>query len=112
MAQSATKPFVVSGDYELPEEVIDQLKRLGCPLGVTLDPAQPGKFLDRVEELKKKLGERRLLFAMLHSTENLDKVKQSIYIGLLDRGWGHDEIVGGREHRGLMGGATINKILE
>ena len=112
MAAAASKPFVVSGDYQLADDVIDPLKRLGCPLGVTLNPEKPGEFLARVEQLKKQLGERKLLFAMLHDTKKLDDVKQSLYIGLLDRGWAHDEIVGGREHRGLMGGATLSSLLQ
>ena len=108
----ASKPFVVSGQYELTDEVLDGLKRLGCPLGVTLDPSNPGQFLDRVEHLKSQLGERQLLFAMLQDAKDLEKVKQDLYIGLLDRGWAHNEIVGGRQHRGLMGGATINSLLQ
>lgn len=110
LTDAASRPFVVSGQYELEADVTDSLKRLGCPLAVPLDPKQPDEFLTRVEELKSRLGERRLLFAMLQNAEKLDDVKQTIYMGLLDRGWGHDEIVGGREHGGLMGGATIRQL--
>ncbi len=112
MAAAASKPLVVSGEYELADDVVDQLKRLGCPLGVTLDPEKPAEFLARVERMKKKLGERGMLFAMLQSSKEMKHVKQSLYIGLLDRGWAHNEIVGSREHRGLMGGATLNKLAQ
>jgi hypothetical protein len=110
MVSAATQPFAVSGTYELSSDVIDSLKRLGCPLGVSLDPKKPDEFLTCVEEMKKQLGERKLLFAMLQDSKEIDTAKQGIYIGLLDRGWGHDEIVGGREHRGLMGGATLRQL--
>jgi hypothetical protein len=108
--QSTSKPFVITGDYQIAEELADQITARGILCGVTLDPAAVDTFLTRVEELKSRLGERRNLFAYLAKTDGLDEAKAALYLGLLDRGWGRGEIVSGREHRGVLGGATMETL--
>jgi hypothetical protein len=112
LLDATSKPFVVSGDYQLPADLAEQIRGRGILLGVTLNPQDPASFLERVEQLKRQLGERSPLFAVIATSEGLDNVKQSLYLGLIDRGWARNEIVGGREHRGLMGGATLHKLAE
>jgi hypothetical protein len=105
---AASKPFVITGDYHISERIVDRLNSQGVLLGVNFDPRNVGDFLNRVEEAKTRLGERSNLFAFLTATEGVDECKRPLYLGLIDRGWTHNEICGDREHRGLMGGGKLN----
>jgi hypothetical protein len=58
------------------------------------------------------LGERRNVFAYLTAEEGLDEAKRPLYLGLIDRGWTHNEICGTRDHRGLVGGASMGTLEE
>ena len=107
---AATKPFVVTGDYEIPDDLAERLNSSGVLFGVNLDPKVVPEFIDRVEKIKSQLGERKNLFAYLTGAEGLDDAKTALYLGLIDKGWAHNEIVGGREHGGLMGGASLNAL--
>jgi hypothetical protein len=61
--------------------------------------------------MRKRLGERKNLFAYLTSIEGLNEAKRSLYLGLVDRGWSHNEISGGREQRGLLSGGSLDSLL-
>ena len=50
------------------------------------------------------------LFLFLTATEGLDEAKRPLYLGLIDKGWTHNEINGNREHRGLVAGGNLNSI--
>jgi hypothetical protein len=110
MLSTGSKPFVVTGDYKIVDSMVERLNSRGVLLGVDLDPQKVEDFVKRVEETKKRLGERKRLFAYLTSVKGLDEAKKPLYIGLIDRGWAHSEIYGGREHRGLVGGANLNSL--
>jgi hypothetical protein len=112
MLSQASKPFIVTGEYDVPEELVDRLNARGVLFGVGLDPKAVPDFISRVEDAKKRLGERKNLFVWLTSLEGLDDAKQSLYLGLIDVGWARNEIVGSREHGGLLGGATLSKLAE
>lgn len=107
---ATSKPFAVTGTYEVSEAALEQLSSRGILCGVNFDPQAVGDFLTRVEQLKTRLGERRNLFAYLVNVEGLEEAKTPLYMGLLDRGWAQHEIAGSREHRGLLGGATLNAL--
>jgi hypothetical protein len=107
---AASKPFVITGEYEIPEELIDRLTSRGVLYGVDFDPREVTGFITRVEQLKSRLGDRKNLFAYLTGLEGLDDAKTPLYLGLVDRGWAHREIVGEREHRGLVGGASLGSL--
>ncbi|MHB8957386.1 MAG: M28 family peptidase [Pirellulaceae bacterium] len=109
---STSRPFAVTGTYDIPEEIIERVGARGVLLGVNLDPKTIPEFLARVEQLKTLLGERRNLFAYLTSADGLEEAKSSLYLGLLDRGWARNEISGDRAHRGLLGGAALNSLIE
>jgi hypothetical protein len=109
---ATSKPFAITGTYEIREDSLERLSSRGILWGVNFDPKAVGDFLARVEQLKTSLGERRNLFAYLVSAEGLEEAKTPLYMGLLDRGWAQNEIAGSREHRGLLGGATLNALSE
>jgi hypothetical protein len=108
MLSAASKPFVITGDYEITSAMVDRLNEKGVQLGIDFDPQQVGDFITRVEKAKKQLGERRNLFAFLTAKKGLDEAKRPLYLGLIDRGWTHREICGGKEHLGLVGGAALS----
>ena len=110
--ETASKPFAVTGTYEIPEDLVEQVAARGVLLGVNFDPKAVPDFLTRVEQLKTLLGERRNLFAYLTNAEGLEEAKSALYLGLLDRGWAQNEISGDRAHRGLLGGASLNSLGE
>jgi hypothetical protein len=109
---ATSKPFAVTGTYEIPEEMISGIQERGIQLGVSFDPKAVPDFLTRVEQLKTKLGERRNLFTFLVNAEGLEEAKTPLYLGLLDGGWGRLEIQGDRTHRGLLGGAALSTLVE
>ena len=110
MLSAASKAFIITGEYEIPEKLVDRLNSRGVRFGVNCDPKDIDGFLTRLEAVKSRLRERGNLFLFLTATEGLDEAKSSLYLGLLDKGWTRNEISGNREHRGLIGGGTLNTI--
>ena len=110
MVYAATKPFVVTGDYDVSPSLVDQLNSRGVMLGVNFDPKQVPEFINRVEELKNLLGQRKNLFAFVTSTEGLEDAKRPVYMGLTDRGWGHNEICGSQDSEGLFGSGRFRSL--
>ena len=88
----------------------DRLNRRDVRFGVTCSPKDVDGFIARLEEMKSQLRERKNLFLFLTATEGLDEAKGPLYLGLIDKGWTHNEINGNREHRGLVGGGNLNSI--
>jgi len=108
---SASKPFIVTGDYEIPEKMVDRLNSRGVRFGVNCDPQDVNGFVARLEELKSRLRERKNLFLFLTSTKGLDEAKRPLYLGLIDKGWTHNEINGNQEHSGLIAGGNLNNVI-
>jgi hypothetical protein len=112
MLSVASRPFIITGDYAIPDRFVDRFNSRGVLLGVDLDPKKAAEFVARVEKLKSQLGERKNLFAYLTSNDGLSEAKRSLYVRLVDRGWAHNEIGGIPNHRGLVGGASMDKLEE
>jgi hypothetical protein len=107
LLSAASKPFIITGDYQITYDLAERLNSRGVHLGVNLDPQKLDDFLTRLENARNLLGERRNLFAFLTAAEGLEEAKQPLYLRLIDRGWTHSEICGGRENRGLLGGGNL-----
>jgi hypothetical protein len=110
VTSAATKPFIVTGEYTIPESLVDRLNSRGVMLGINFDPQKVSEFLVRVEESKLRLGQRKNLFAFVTSTEGLEEAKKAVYMGLLDRGWAHNEICGTREIDGLFPNGSFQSL--
>lgn len=110
MLSSASKAFIITGEYEIPEKMVDRLNNRGVRFGVNCNPKDIDGFIARLEEVKSQLRERNNLFLFLTATEGLFEAKGPRYLGLIDKGWTHNEINGNREHRGLVGGGNLNSI--
>jgi len=107
---SASKAFIVTGEYETPEKMVDRLNNRGVRFGVNCSPKNVDGFIAKLEQVKSELRERKNLFLFLTATEGLDEARRPLYLGLIDKGWTHNEINGNREHRGLVGGGNLNSI--
>ena len=59
----------------------------------------------QVPKLARNLGKAQKEFK-----DGLDEAKRPLYLGLIDKGWTHNEINGNREHRGLVGGGNLSSI--
>jgi hypothetical protein len=108
---AVSKPFVITGPFEITDELVDRLNQREVRIGIDLDPRKVEGFLARLEKTFKRLGERKNLFAYLTSMDGLNEAKRPLYLGLVDRGWSHNEITGGREQRGLLSGGSLDSLL-
>jgi hypothetical protein len=105
LLSAASKPFYVTGQYEITESQVDRVVEKGVVLGIDFDPKKVDDFIDRLEEMKDRVGRRECLAAYLVSTEGLDEARRPLYLGLRERGWAHREICGARYRReGVAGG--------
>jgi hypothetical protein len=107
MLSAASKPFIITGDYQITYDMVDRLNSRAVRLGVNFDPKNVGDFITRLEKARNLLGERSNLFAFLTAAKGLDEAKKPLYLGLIARGWTHNEVCGGREHRGLVRGGNL-----
>ena len=110
MLSTAQRPFIITGDCDISRAMAERMSNRGVQLGICLDPQDVGQFIARAEKARELLGERRNLFVFLTATKGLDEAKTPLYLGLVDRGWTHREICGGREHGGLVGGAGLENL--
>ena len=100
MLSAVTKPFVVTGNYSIPDEVIDRVLSRGVLFGVDLDPLKVEDFITRLEQIKERLGERTALRAFLTATKGLEEARRPLYMALIKKGWAHTEICGKRGRPG------------
>ncbi|MFC1761497.1 M20/M25/M40 family metallo-hydrolase [Planctomycetota bacterium] len=106
----ATRPFMVTGFYTLPDHVYDQINKKKVLLGVKFDPHHVEACVKQLGRLKGALGDSDNLFLYLTSTEGLDEAKQELYISLIKKGWQAEEIGSsrrrrwGKPHPGIAGG--------
>lgn len=107
---AGSKPFVITGDYEIPETMVDRVNSRGVLLGIDLDPKKVDDFITRLEKTKSLLDERGNLFAFLTATEGLEEAKRPLYLGLIAKGWTHNEICGTRGRRGLLSGGSLTTL--
>lgn len=111
LLSAAAKPFIITGDYQITDAMVDQLNDRGVRLGINLDPQKVQEFITRVEKAKQQLGERKNLFGYLTSVRGLEEARRPLYLGLIDSGWTHREICGGPEHQGLLGGGNLGTLV-
>lgn len=98
----ATKPFIISGNYTITEEMFDAINSKKVLLGINLDPANIDDCIARLENAKECLGDADNLVLSPLIVEELDQAKIDIYLGLLKKGWEVDEI--GSRSSGIFGG--------
>ena len=102
MLSAASKPFIISGNYTVTEEMFDLINSKKVLLGINLDPANIEDCLNRLENARECLGDADNLVLSPLIAEDLDQAKVDIYLGLLKKGWEADEI--GSRNSGIFGG--------
>ena len=110
MLSAASKPFIITGDYQITYAMVDRLNSRAVRLGINFDPKDVGDFITRLEKARNLLGERANLFAFLTAAKGLEEAKQPLYLGLIARGWTHNEICGSRGRGGLVGGGNLSTL--
>jgi len=108
MLSLASKPFIISGNYTVTEEMFDLINSKKVLLGINLDPDNIEDCIGRLDNAKECLGDADNLVLSPLLMENLDQAKIDIYLGLLEKGWEVDEI--GSRSTGIFGGnlSTLN----
>jgi len=97
--KTATKPFLITGYYELTERLCDEVNEKKILLGVRFDPRDVESCVERLVEAKEALGDADNLILVLTSTEDLDEGKKALYMSLIEKGWTAEEIGGERSWR-------------
>jgi len=107
MLALASKPFIVSGDYSVTPSMIGPINEKGVILAVTMDPGDVDSVIADLEDMKMRLGDTDNLVLSATSEEGMEDAQRALYLGLLDRGWEHAEIVGDRRAGGGIAGANL-----
>lgn len=100
MLNMTSRPFVVTGRFSIPEKLVEAVNRKNVLIGVDLDAKKVDAFIQAVESRKEALGQRQNLFAFMTAGKGLQDAKQSLYMGLMKKGWAHNEICGTRREGG------------
>lgn len=103
---TATRPFIITGSYDLNQQLYDQINEKNVLLGVNFDPADVAGCVKRLDRAKAFLGDTDNLVLFLTSTEGLDEAKQALYVSLIEKGWRPDDISSQsrRDRKGIAGG--------
>jgi hypothetical protein len=104
--ETATRPFIITGFYDLDQQLYDRINEKKVLLGVKFDPSDVEGCVKRLDRAKAFLGDTDNLVLFLTSTEGLDEAKKSLYVSLIKKGWTPDDIASQsrRERKGIAGG--------
>jgi len=104
--ETATMPFIITGFYDLNQQLYDRINEKNVLLGVNFDPADVAGCVKRLDRAKAFLGDTDNLVLFLTSTEGLDEAKQALYVSLIEKGWRPDDISSQsrRDRKGIAGG--------
>ncbi len=103
---TATRPFIITGFYDLNQQLYDRINEKNVLLGVNFDPADVEGCVKRLDRAKAFLGDTDNLVLFITSTEGLDEAKQALYVSLIEKGWRPDDISSQnrRDRKGIAGG--------
>ena len=103
---TATRPFIITGFYDLSQQLYDRINEKNVLLGVNFDPADVAGCVKRLDRAKAFLGDTDNLVLFVTSTEGLDEAKQALYVSLIEKGWRPDDIgsQSRRDRKGIAGG--------
>ncbi len=107
---AAARPFIVSGSYKIGAAQVAKINETGVLLTVTMDPANITACIAELERLKALLGDTDNLVLSITDESNLDTAKQALYLGLIEKGWTHEEIAGARRGQGGIAGGNLGRL--
>lgn len=100
-----SRPFIVSGAYQIEADKVAGINETGVLFAVTMDPGNVDACIAELNRLKTLLGDADNLVLSITDESNLDTAKKALYMGLIEAGWTHEEIAGTRRSRtGIAGG--------
>jgi hypothetical protein len=104
--ETATGPFIITGIYDLNQQLYNKINEKNVLLGVKFNPAEVDDCVKTLDRAKAFLGDTDNLVVVITSTEGLDQAKQSLYVSLIKKGWQPDDInsQNRRERKGIAGG--------
>jgi len=104
--ETATRPFIITGIYDLNQQLYNKINEKNVLLGVKFNPAEVDDCVKTLDRAKAFLGDTDNLVVVITSTEGLDQAKQSLYVSLIKKGWQSDDInsQNRRERKGIAGG--------
>lgn len=107
--EAAEKPFIVSGMTEFDSTQIALINEKEVLVTVPLAPENMDAFCADLKNLTNVFGDKDNIIIKLVSDENLDEMKQKLYMKLIKNGWTKKEIyaIGGAgTERGSVGNFT------
>ncbi len=108
MLAHASKPFIVTGDYSVTTAMVSQINAKRVILGINMDPTDVGRTISDIEGMKVRLGDTDNLVLSAPSDGNREEAEKALYLGLIENGWTHLEIVGDRREGGGISGGNLS----
>lgn len=106
---AAKRPFLVSGFYLLDSATYEAINQKNVLLAVKFDPSDVTGCVDRLEEIKKALGDTDNLILSVASTNKLEEAEQDLYVRLIKNGWTKEEIGNSSSRRGRRSSGSSSK---
>ncbi|MBT8396252.1 MAG: M28 family peptidase, partial [Gemmatimonadetes bacterium] len=104
----ASKPFIVTGDYAVTTPMVSQINEKGVILGITMDPTDIETTISDIEGMKLRLGDTDNLVLCATTGGDMEEAEKSLYLGLIESGWAHEDIVGDRRAGGGISGGNLS----
>ncbi len=73
-----------------------------------MDPSDVKTCIADLDGMKLRLGDTDNLVLSLTTNNGMDEAKTALYLGLIDQGWEHLEIVGDRRAGGGISGGNLS----
>ncbi len=107
---NTSRPFIVSGDYQIGEEETARINEQGVLIAVTMDPGNVDACITELNRMKTMLGDTDNLVLTITDASDLDTAKKALYMGLIEAGWTHEEIAGARRGQGGIAGGNLSTL--
>ncbi len=105
-----SRPFIVSGEYQIEADQVARLNETGVLFAVTMDPGNVDACIAELNRLKTLLGDTDNLVLSITDESDLDTAKKALYMGLIESGWTHEEIAGARRGQGGIAGGNLGSL--
>ena len=91
----------MTGFYLLDPQTYEQINKKNVILGVKFDTSDVEGCIERLEKVKKALGDTDNLVLFATSTRDMDEAKKDLYTNLMKNGWKTEEVGSAGARRGL-----------
>lgn len=90
--EKAKQPFLISGFTDVDDSLVVQINEKKVLIGVDFNSEDIGSTVAQLETFKTKFGDTDNFLLNVTSKNGLDEAKQSLYMGLIEKGWKKEEI--------------------